>query len=428
MTLSADIAPANRETDTGSVLLAPPPLVERFPLSIVPRIMGRERRFGVIGAPQEFRPSQAQLDCYNAFREIGDPVADALVAAMKSAGSKQLRAQFSYAVDHGIDSVPDAPQVLRDFFAEVESVPYWVDFEEVDRGAEVLLSLGPLAAPMSFIGLTATYISPDGNAVMFRSGDTRYKAGSRAVETLSWLKEATEPGALRHGGAGYKATVRLRLTHAFIRSGMQSRPDWDATVDALPINQQIYGTVISVFAVYPMAGAMALGMWHSHRDRAAVFHLWRYIAHIIGVHPAMIPTNEADAMRVMWIYLTKVDKPDGRAREMGEALVNAFPEIYGVTSNSLRDRAARSLLRHFHNALARLTLGANYAESLGYGRVTPLAYPLTALPFVLFQLSSLLDVVPMVRHARLRLMSRASTALIDRISKATNADLTYVRE
>src|SRR4051812_48156390 len=64
----------------------------------------------------------------------GDPLADAAVDALADVPSADRHALLDRALDHGITAVPDAPAALLALFAQLDRVPFWVDFERADRG------------------------------------------------------------------------------------------------------------------------------------------------------------------------------------------------------------------------------------------------------------------------------------------------------
>ncbi|RUP31244.1 MAG: DUF2236 domain-containing protein [Mycolicibacterium sp.] len=375
---------------------------------------------------EDLRPTRAQVEGFAKYGVTGDPLADAVVAAMKGPGGKELRGQFEQALAHGIDTVSDAPPVLREFFAAVEEVPYWVDPEKLQRGAEVTSRMGPLLAPSLLVGLALTYTTPDGNAVLLRAGDTRDKAGTRAVETLSWLSAVTTPGALRRGELGFQSSVRVRLTHAFLRSGMPKRADWDE--GRFAVHQQVFSSVIIAFTLVPLVVAGMAGNRLRRKDREAVVHLWRYIAYIVGVHPNLIPATESDTSRLLWMFLDEVIAPDAGSTELGTALIAAYPEIYGVTGNKPSHRIARWLLPQSHSVVARAALGNEVSDVLGFPKINPAIVPLVGLTMAVTTVWSALDVIPPVRRARTRVMYRSRVKIIDRMCRRTHADLSYRRE
>ena len=74
-----------------------------------------------------------------------DELGAQLVRAMRrdrADGERVRMAQFHQALEHGIESVPDAPEPLRKFFAEVDQVPDWVDFDLLERGARAVRRMG----------------------------------------------------------------------------------------------------------------------------------------------------------------------------------------------------------------------------------------------------------------------------------------------
>ncbi|MBO0841628.1 MAG: DUF2236 domain-containing protein [Nocardioides sp.] len=370
---------------------------------------------------RDFEPTDEQVAAFERYAYVGDPVADALVAAIKGGGGSEVRRQFEMALAAGIDSVPDAPQVLRDFFESAEEVPYWLDQEKLDRASELFAGIGPAAAPLLMVGLAITFTTPDGNAVLLRSGDTRDKAGKRATETLAWVRDVTMPGALKVGAAGYRSSVRVRLTHAFMRSGFSKRGDWDNP--HLAVNQQVFSNVIIAFAAYPTLAAAVSGKLFSRRDREAIFHLWRYVGHLVGVDQRLLLTDEHDAMRLFWMFFHSVIRPDDSATLLGSALIDAYPEIYGITGDTRRDAIARWLVLQSHTALARVSIGRDLSDRLGFPKVDPAIAPILASYAALYGATTLLDVLPPVRRARGSLMRKVQGRLLDAMQQNTSASV-----
>ena len=78
------------------------------------------------------------IDDGETFRdELGAELARAM-GRRKGDPERVTMAQFHRALEHGIDSVPDAPVALRRFFAVVDEVPEWVDFDLLEHGARAL--------------------------------------------------------------------------------------------------------------------------------------------------------------------------------------------------------------------------------------------------------------------------------------------------
>lgn len=75
-----------------------------------------------------------------------DEPADALVRAVREQKAVTM-SLFRLALENGIDSIPDAPGPLRDFFDVVARTPDWVDEEKLARGARALRRVGLDAPP-----------------------------------------------------------------------------------------------------------------------------------------------------------------------------------------------------------------------------------------------------------------------------------------
>ena len=74
-----------------------------------------------------------------------DELGAQLVTAMRRPKDDPERVamdQFKDALADGIEAVSDAPQALREFFAVVNDVPDWVDFDLLARGARIFWRFG----------------------------------------------------------------------------------------------------------------------------------------------------------------------------------------------------------------------------------------------------------------------------------------------
>jgi hypothetical protein len=90
-------------------------------------------------------PDPAMVDAIGRRLMARDEVGAALARAMRSKGPDRVTmAQFNRALADGVDD--DAPRPLRDFFALVDAVPDWVDFELVNEGGRVSRRFGRNAA------------------------------------------------------------------------------------------------------------------------------------------------------------------------------------------------------------------------------------------------------------------------------------------
>ena len=103
-------------------LLPTPPLFTEFPFRYAVPVL----------APGDLRCTAAQRDSFRRFTQVGDPLADDVVAMFKRLPVGEGRRMFEMAVERGIDAVPNAPAELTAFFGRVETDPYWLDRTKID--------------------------------------------------------------------------------------------------------------------------------------------------------------------------------------------------------------------------------------------------------------------------------------------------------
>jgi hypothetical protein len=73
-------------------------------------------------------------DRYVAATRLGDPAADAVVAELARHDPTRGETWLRLAMEGGPAAIPDAPEVVRAFFATVEQVPDWFDPNKVLPG------------------------------------------------------------------------------------------------------------------------------------------------------------------------------------------------------------------------------------------------------------------------------------------------------
>lgn len=418
-----DSAPALRTPLSYNVPLVDlPRATKHLPLKVAMRVLGGE-----------VRGTSDQLRSFAQWTHAGDPAADALVAYMKrpDVSSAEVRKMFNIALTEGISAVEHPPQELADFFREAESVPYWVDFRRLDLGSRFMRSVGYDAALLAIVGLSIGYLSEQANWVMIRSGELEKRAAPRTVETSAWIHEVIQPGALLLHGSGYQSTVRLRLTHAFVRSGVGKRDDWDQAY--MPMHQSVYVTAILLFSVLAVMLAMTLGHVPTRRERDSVIHLWRYISYLMGVDTALIPTDIKDMFRlVRATFQENVNLEEERmvdGLKLGKALLAAYGPIFGLTGNSLREKIGLKLAERVNSTITFLLLGGEMAGAIGYRR--PSYWLLPALGIYAGFNCARATVARIVPGMRVRYEAKQSermTAFLEEASARVQANKSYVRE
>lgn len=323
-----------------------PALLTEFPFNLFMRLL----------ATGDLRATPAQHVSFRRFADLGDPLADELVAMMQRLPAGEGRRMFDAAVDGGLNAVADPPPELVAFITAAEDQPYWLDHDKLALAARVSMRTGLVGVGLALPGLALTggYLASKADKPLVGTGDLRRMAPRRLNETAQWYIDVTSPGGLDRFARGFTGTLRVRLMHAMVRAAMNRREDWDAQAWDTPVNQvQLAGTLM-LFSLANLAGCQAMGLRFSDRERDAVFHFWRYAGLLMGVHPELVPTCEQDTWRLLWLEADTEFLPDDDSTRLAEALHGGREEPWLLAFS-----------RAYLSSYSRLVLGKCNADRLG---------------------------------------------------------------
>lgn len=336
--------------------LVDPPLLREFPFNVGVRFL----------APGNIRPTPEQRDDYRRFTQMGDPLADDLVAAFRRLPAGVGRAQFDSAVDSGIEAVDDPTPELVAFFAAVDSRPYWVDQVKLEHAVRVSARIGmfPSLTALSMFSLMGGYLASRAGKTLVATGDLEAMAPRRLAETLNWMVDVTAAGALERFAPGFTSTLRVRLMHAMVRAGMSRRPDWDFDDWDVPVNQSTMAGTLMLFSFGSVVGSQVLGVQFSRRDKDALYHFWRYVGYLLGLDAELLPADESDTWRLLWLQADYEFRPDEDSLRLGQALKSALGPLAIGDSPHPAARVSRVLATEILCAYSRLILGSSNADAL----------------------------------------------------------------
>ncbi|MGH8516499.1 MAG: oxygenase MpaB family protein, partial [Panacagrimonas sp.] len=230
----------------------------------------------------------------------GDEPADRLIEWMAASGMRETRALFEQALEHGIDAVPDAPAPLRAFFAEVDTLPAWVDPAKLERGAEMHRRAGSAATYGGRdVALVGGYQASAFNKTLLLTGALEKGPARRFAETLRWALDCTAANGMSRFEAGFKSTLRVRLIHGLVRRHVQRLPDWRMEEWGLPINQPDMAATLLGALVVPLLVARVMGMPQTRPERDAAVHLARYVGWLMGVEERWLAKDEPEAFTLL---------------------------------------------------------------------------------------------------------------------------------
>lgn len=292
-----------------------------------------------------------------------DPAADALVEWL-ARDPKCNNRIFDRALNRGIVGVSDASPELRSFFEKVESVPTWVDFDQMDQGALAYQRFGLVGMIiLSAWSLLNGYHSSAAVKPLAMTGRLRHNPQRRLAETARFVSEVTQRNGLSHGKPGYDITVRVRMIHAYVRRSCLENPDWRTEDWGVPVNQaDMFGTLLE-FSLLMMDGVRRLGFDLTNDEAEAILSLWRYCGHLSGVNPWLLShlANEDATRRIADLIHLVQPGPDEDSLALAEALL-------GVPGKNVAGDSPSALARfitRFHHGLARALNGPEIADNLG---------------------------------------------------------------
>jgi hypothetical protein len=235
---------------------------------------------------------------------------------------------FRTATEGGLESVPDAPPALRKFFETVEAVPEWVDWDQIERGAEVGRWLGQNAADVLLnLSLIGGYRYGGPTDLLVATGGLVGDATMRRLgETQKWTVAVSRPGAMRRNSEGYKLTLHVRLMHALVNDRFASK--WNIDRWGMPISQSDQAGTLSLFSGVLLLASRGLGVPISREDSDAVMHLWRYIGWLMGVDEQWLMKTEREQHVMNYHILLAQDDISEAGPKLAQAIVDSQKDLH----------------------------------------------------------------------------------------------------
>ncbi|AXT84963.1 DUF2236 domain-containing protein [Aeromicrobium sp. A1-2] len=306
-----------------------------------------------------------------------DEVGAALVQAMRAKdGNSPTMRQFQQALAGGIDSVGGAPPALRDFFAVVDAVPDWVDFDLVNRGARAYRRYGKNAADVLLqLSLLGGYRFGGPSDLLIATGALAGNSTMRRLgETQKWGVAVSEHDSMRRGGEAFALTVHVRLMHAMVNHHFEAKDRWDTQTWGLPINRSDQAATLGLFNGALLLGVRALGVRVTRDDSRAVMHLWKYVGWLMGVDEDWLFDTEREQHRFSYhVLLAQADVTPAGA-ELARGILDAQSTLHFARL----PRLGRAWTRARLLSMLRLFLGKQGMRDLGL----PVRLPWAALGIV----------------------------------------------
>ncbi|CUS09551.1 unnamed protein product [Tuber aestivum] len=190
--------------------------------------------------------------------------------------------------------------VLSRLWQQVDTVPEWVDWEQISRGQDVFYRYsGAMLAGLCYMSLLGGMGASRIAEVLYRTGG--FSAGvarRRMFETMQHILQCTQSlDSIKPGGAGQISSVKVRLLHAAVRKRIleieRRNPGYYSVKEfGVPVNDlDSIGTVASFSSNLVWGALPKQGLFLSSRETEDYIALWRLVAHYVGcpTHPFSTP-------------------------------------------------------------------------------------------------------------------------------------------
>lgn len=348
---------------------------------------------------------RADLVDVEAWNHVGDPITEALIAYMRE---RKLMSGDLFATARELRAA--GVEEAEAFFADVEWVPDWVDFDAMRPGA----AMGARCSIGMMLGihgaLPFTYVDPATARVMASTGRMT-RAGAdfrrRFWETATGFVGALDVDGMKPGGHRWEQWVRIRILHTSIRMGILRSGRWDTSASS-PISQPPTAVGAHIFGRYRVNIIKHFGSRVSDEETESFHLMWRWIARIEGANTELLGRNNTDQFRLAVRIGEVLYGPNEESRAATAAMIEGLARMRSVFPVSRRVHAGiiRALLA---KEVTEILPHVDVAAALGLPRDRRTDVVAAAVTSVARVLSRLLDVLPSTADLDLKLTEGAVT-------------------
>ena len=256
---------------------------------------------------------------------------------------------------------------LSQLWEEVNTVPEWVDWDQIERGQDVFYRYGgPALTGLTYQSLLGGMGAARVVETLARTGGFSTKVARRRLfETTQHILQCTKSlESIQPGGAGHASSIRVRLLHAAVRQRIMKlanqRPSYFSVEEwGVPVNDLDQIATIGTFcATLVWISFPRQGIFLREQEKADYVALWRYIGYLLGT-PTKHFETPAKAKAIMESLLYNEVHPS----EMSKILANNI-------IRSLEKQPPNYVSSDMLITSARWLNGNDLGDSLGLPRVS----------------------------------------------------------
>jgi len=257
-------------------------------------------------------------DALQRWREIGDPLADRVVAGL--------------AADAPLRNLHDLLGAVRDkaargdsdciaFLAHCNTVPAWADFKAMEKGQRLIASYAPFMGVSLFTGsLVGGSVFQKMTMVTAMTGMLSGSATQRLTETVAMVIRMAFPGEIEPGRKGHETLARVRLLHSAIRRFLVVETGRYQHPTEVPICQQDLAVTLGLFGYLNIRSLLQLGIRLEREEIDSFLLLWRYAGHVLGIDEALLPKTIEEQQAFFLASLKHQAKPEKLSEDIKRIL------------------------------------------------------------------------------------------------------------
>lgn len=234
----------------------------------------------------------------------------------------------------------DIPAGLKKILLTMQETPEWLKPEMLAVASKFSCRAGLNALiVLRDFTLIGGYDYAYLNKPLILTGALKKGAVKRLRDTLHFWTSVTRPGAMEPYAEGYRFCATTRLIHSFSRIMILEKiKEWDTEKWGIPVNSwDMIATYIG-FSLTFLLGLKKLNMKVSAEEEECVFHLWKYVGHLIGIPHQYIPNNAKEATEQFYLWSSVQPCADEDSVLLAKALLdeNLVSPVYDEMSKRKR--------------------------------------------------------------------------------------------
>ncbi|KOS46182.1 hypothetical protein ACN38_g2843 [Penicillium nordicum] len=259
----------------------------------------------------------------------------------------------------------DEDPKLCELWTEINTVPEWVDWDQIRRGQDIFFRYGlPILNVLSFQSLLGGMGAIRVVETLSRTGGFGAKVvRRRLLETLQHVLQVNSSAeGMKPGGDGHISCIRVRLLHSSVRKKILSLVDqtptyYDVDKYGIPINDlDCIGTINTFSSAVLWLGLPRQGIHPTQQETDDYIALWRLVAYYMGTPTDPFESTAKARAMMESLLISEIDPT-----ETGKVLAKNI--IIG-----LENTAPAFASKEFMEAMTRLLNGHQLADELDIPR------------------------------------------------------------